>query len=975
MVCKENVVSWFGNLTSFKRIDVMVTLLNMCLPFEVRYLGTCIEDRGKRDYNDLRDTEHHANNISDLTEVTNIGIKDTRARRKLILYIALLNSCNYQCATLLDKSLSNYDHQEITNLLSNNHDDQQLLEELLLLYTMAINHPAFTYEQKTTFGNIYLKLQEEEAKLHQQKPTNTQNKSSERPDSIEITVNNCPPIHHQQPQQHYSGDVHMRNNQIPPGLTIPPPGLGLPNSELPINIANNPGQYLHMGFPAVNSVAPWQTQNVMVGNQFMYHNSAGDMLATYPVSPLVSRQSSPSQSRSPSRSNSPMGRRNNSSRWTITTSSPSTTSSSMSFDERNNLQQQQQSAQINQSSPLSSSSSSSSSPSSCSSSTSTTTSSSSSNALSISGNNNVANQSNNCTGTVYQTSSSTSIGGNRNNLHQNQLTRTAPPPPPPPLLNNSYLRHNNLDNSASGGGLSTKHPPPPRLRSSVSSDTLRETLGKEMPNFKGNLRNYSLDEIRRMSDDDLQEIGLPPNAVGQLRNIVRGQITTNGVNQIGVDKKLENSCNSIHTTVTEQSENETGQIGESDNINPNSKVSPPIQDIHPPPPHHHHHHHHHHHNNNNNNTNSNNHPVNPGNIRRYPTLPPPVDPTQIQIYHPPPTPMYATQNPCYACLTVPIAGMQNRYPRCSAQHMYCVAQLSALKLDSDNSRHYSQSSSSDSTGSRSPPETPPAAPWTNATNNSSTISIDNNCPAVGTIGLNDHNNATSSSNSGSLNSISHYSTVTAASHQNTLSSSQQQQQQQINERPRRTGKHHGHMMRHKNQLMNGGGGNGPPPNLSHCISAFPVPTSHQQMTFLPQSHFTALRGPNSGLYSSGYPHSIYTRPTFQPNYQQNGEIIYSYTGQPGGGTPPPPPPPPPVSVAAIGVGLPSQSYMTTTQTVNYTPATVQQQTKLSCYNCGSSSHLAIDCKDQSMEDLTKRAQYRLDFTMMKPPGDCPSNDE
>lgn len=59
-----------------------------------------------------------------------------------------------------------------------------------------------------------------------------------------------------------------------------------------------------------------------------------------------------------------------------------------------------------------------------------------------------------------------------------------------------------------------------------------------------------------MSDDDLQEIGLPPNAVGQLRNIVRGQITTNGVNQIGVDKKLENSCNSIHTTVTEQSENE-----------------------------------------------------------------------------------------------------------------------------------------------------------------------------------------------------------------------------------------------------------------------------------------------------------------------------------------------------------------------------------------------------------------------------------
>ena len=144
----------------------MCTLLNMCLPFEVRYLGTCVEDLGKRDYNVLRDTEHRANNVSDLAELTNLGMTDKRTRRKLALYMALLHSCNYSCAVVLYKNLSNFDFQEINNFLNGTNfmPDDQPLEELLLLYTMALNHPAFNYEQKSTFGNIFLKLQEEEAR-------------------------------------------------------------------------------------------------------------------------------------------------------------------------------------------------------------------------------------------------------------------------------------------------------------------------------------------------------------------------------------------------------------------------------------------------------------------------------------------------------------------------------------------------------------------------------------------------------------------------------------------------------------------------------------------------------------------------------------------------------------------------------------------------------------------------------------------
>lgn len=151
----------------------MCTLLNMCLPFEVRYLGTCVEDLGKRDYHELRETEDRANVATNLNDLTNLT--DKSIRRKLALYMALLHSCNYPCASVLFKNLSNFDSQAIANLIASTSlsQDEQMLEELLLLYIMALNHPSFTYEQKSTFGDIYQKLQEEETRINAAKPSTT----------------------------------------------------------------------------------------------------------------------------------------------------------------------------------------------------------------------------------------------------------------------------------------------------------------------------------------------------------------------------------------------------------------------------------------------------------------------------------------------------------------------------------------------------------------------------------------------------------------------------------------------------------------------------------------------------------------------------------------------------------------------------------------------------------------------------------
>ncbi|XP_011635738.2 zinc finger CCHC domain-containing protein 14 [Pogonomyrmex barbatus] len=819
---------------SYKRIDVMCTLLNMCLPFEVRYLGTCVEDIGKRDYNDLRDTEHHANSVSEVAELTTSSVTDKRTRRKMALYMALLHSCNYACAVILYKNLSNLDHQEITNLLNGttfNVDDQPL-EELLLLYTMALNHPAFTYEQKSVFGNIFLKLQEEETRLNLSKmnssfkPTQSCTpcmSTNERLMEPEIPSSLMPPP----PMQSYHGEMGMRNNAlvtgVPPGLTIPPPGLCLPGPEQMPMGSGGTTQYVHLGFPSMNHMPPW-TGQVMMGNQLMYH--ASDVLA-YPPSPLVSRQSSPSQSRSPSRSNSPMGRG------------------------RTNANSRASSSQSTQSISTS------------------LTSSNASNSQTSSGVNSTNNNNNNSLPPLP------TPGASRSLPSQSPLLPSSRSVPLSNTSSSTFSRHNNIDNTSTSNLISAAQskqpPPPPRLRSSNSGDSLRESLNKEVTSYKGNLQNYSRDEVAS-----------------------------------------------------------SGMEGLSDSSSNTSGKLMPVQEQHPTMHHYHNH-------------------MTP-NVRRYPGMPS-IDPTQIPMYPAPPQ-MYTAQNSsCYACLTVPVAGMQNRYSRCNAQHVYCLGQLQALRLDSESSRHCSQSSSSDSTGSRSPPETPPAAPWVSGSGGDSNVA-----PPV-----TDH-----------MSSAPVHSTATAPPHvsapqQSPMQSSVPPESRQLTRKNSQT-----RTMRQKSQgMLNGAGnGNGGPPSLPHCVS-FPAPPTHSQLTYLPPGHFPAALRPSSGIYSN-FLHGPSARPAYQPAYQPNGEIMYTspYTGHPASGSTPPPPPPPNAAAAT-----PVQaSYMPPTPVVTYAAAVIPQ-TKISCYNCGSNSHLAVDCKDQTMEDLTKKAQYRLDYTIMKQPGECPSSDK
>ncbi|KAK9870439.1 hypothetical protein WA026_008007 [Henosepilachna vigintioctopunctata] len=161
MVCKEDVLLWFKDLDSYKRIDVLYDLLNMCLPFELRFLGSCVEDIGKHTYQELRGPAILANDYDKLSKDTtlNQNLLDDSVRHRILIYLSLLTSRNYTIANWLYKSHLRTERVE-EFLQKTNFKSEVLLSEFLLLYTMALHHPAFTFEQKLFFGNVLSRLME-----------------------------------------------------------------------------------------------------------------------------------------------------------------------------------------------------------------------------------------------------------------------------------------------------------------------------------------------------------------------------------------------------------------------------------------------------------------------------------------------------------------------------------------------------------------------------------------------------------------------------------------------------------------------------------------------------------------------------------------------------------------------------------------------------------------------------------------------
>ncbi|XP_067356235.1 zinc finger CCHC domain-containing protein 14 isoform X1 [Channa argus] len=155
-VQREGVYRWFSSLSSAQRTEFLCGLLDLCVPIELRFLGSCLEDLARKDYHSLRDAEIKANNPTDLSALTNIT--DEVVRSKLLVSLALLGSDNREAARVLYRTLTHID--TVINNYGLALNDGRTEEQFLLLFTMASNHPAFSFHQKQVLRQQLSQIQD-----------------------------------------------------------------------------------------------------------------------------------------------------------------------------------------------------------------------------------------------------------------------------------------------------------------------------------------------------------------------------------------------------------------------------------------------------------------------------------------------------------------------------------------------------------------------------------------------------------------------------------------------------------------------------------------------------------------------------------------------------------------------------------------------------------------------------------------------
>ncbi|KAB5571662.1 hypothetical protein PHYPO_G00227610 [Pangasianodon hypophthalmus] len=153
---REGVYRWFSGLSSAQRAEFLCGLLDLCVPVELRFLGSCLEDLARKDYHSLRDAEIKANNPADLALLANMT--DEVVRSKLLVSLALLGSDNRAAAGVLFRTLTHID--AIIHDYGLRLSDGRTGEQFLLLFTMAANHPAFSFHQKQVLRQQLTQIQE-----------------------------------------------------------------------------------------------------------------------------------------------------------------------------------------------------------------------------------------------------------------------------------------------------------------------------------------------------------------------------------------------------------------------------------------------------------------------------------------------------------------------------------------------------------------------------------------------------------------------------------------------------------------------------------------------------------------------------------------------------------------------------------------------------------------------------------------------
>lgn len=168
MICEEDIYDWFRDSVSSRRIDVLCSMLRLCLPLELRFVGSCLEDLARKDYHFLREYELKSNDESGYATLVNTTTTTPEElQNTLNIYVSLLHSTNTLCANSLFRILEGlYDKLQLTLAQGLSGSAQSIgnenlaAEDLLLLFTMAVHHPAFTFSQRIKICEVLMNVKQ-----------------------------------------------------------------------------------------------------------------------------------------------------------------------------------------------------------------------------------------------------------------------------------------------------------------------------------------------------------------------------------------------------------------------------------------------------------------------------------------------------------------------------------------------------------------------------------------------------------------------------------------------------------------------------------------------------------------------------------------------------------------------------------------------------------------------------------------------
>ncbi|XP_015495499.1 zinc finger CCHC domain-containing protein 14 [Parus major] len=187
---RDGVYRWFSELPSPQRVEFLCGLLDLCIPLELRFLGACLEDLARKDYHSLRDSEIKANNPADLGSLTNLT--DEVVRSKLLVSLALLGSAHREAAGVLFRTLTHID--SVINNYGLQLNEGRTGDEFLLLFTMASNHPAFSFHQKQVLRQELTQIQSLMASTSKNPSTSALNTMATYPGCHKVTPRSETPI-------------------------------------------------------------------------------------------------------------------------------------------------------------------------------------------------------------------------------------------------------------------------------------------------------------------------------------------------------------------------------------------------------------------------------------------------------------------------------------------------------------------------------------------------------------------------------------------------------------------------------------------------------------------------------------------------------------------------------------------------------------------------------------------------------------